>query len=98
MRKRDEESYKSWADRVAMYEKGVALQKLAEGEPLEKVMEDMSRRITQKLLHPVIQVIKESNVKTYDIEASKKQYEESYLNIRKPVADHVDGNLFDNSK
>lgn len=90
------ESYDSWANRVAMYEKGVALQRLATGEPLEKVMEDMSKRITQKLLHPVMQEIKNSSVSTYDAEKSRKDYEDA-MKYHKPVADHVDGNLFDNS-
>jgi glutamyl-tRNA reductase len=81
-----------------MYEKGVALQRIAEGEPLEKVMEDMSRRITQKLLHSVIKAVKDSSADSYSNEESKKQYEEAYLKNRVPVADHVDGNLFDNSK
>jgi len=92
------ESYESWANRVSMYEKGVALQRIAEGEPLEKVMEDMSRRITQKLLHSVIKAVKDSSADSYSNEESKKRYEEAYLKNRVPVADHVDGNLFDNSK
>jgi glutamyl-tRNA reductase len=98
MRINEGESYESWANRVSMYEKGVALQRIAEGEPLEKVMEDMSRRITQKLLHSVIKAVKDSSADSYNNEESKKRYEEAYLKNRVPVADHVDGNLFDNSK
>jgi glutamyl-tRNA reductase len=98
MRINEGESYESWANRVSMYEKGVALQRIAEGEPLEKVMEDMSRRITQKLLHSVIKAVKDSSADSYSNEESKKRYEEAYLKNRVPVADHVDGNLFDNSK
>lgn len=96
MRINDGESYESWASRVSMYEKGLALQRIAEGEPLEKVMEDMSRRITQKLLHSVVKAVKDSSASSYDAEESKKRYQEVYLNSHKPVADHMDGNLFDN--
>jgi glutamyl-tRNA reductase len=49
-----DESYESWCQRVKMYEHGHALQRLARGENIEVIMQDMSHRIEKKLLHPLI--------------------------------------------
>lgn len=57
------ESFESWSNRVVLFEKGRALQKLARGDDIEIVMEDMSRRIIGKLLYPVFQSIKEASPK-----------------------------------
>ena len=53
MKPNPDESYESWCQRVKMYEHGFALQRLAKGENIEIIMEDMSRRIEEKLLHPL---------------------------------------------
>jgi hypothetical protein len=49
----------------------------------------------QKLLHPLYDEIRKSSNTTYDAEASRKDYYEKYLKNRDPVADHVEGQLFD---
>ena len=54
MKPNPDESYESWCQRVQMYEHGHALQRLAKGENIEVIMQDMSRRIEEKLLHPLI--------------------------------------------
>jgi hypothetical protein len=54
-----DESYESWCQRVKMYEHGLALQRLAKGEAIEIIMQDMARRIEEKLLHPLLK--KEQN-------------------------------------
>lgn len=95
MRKREDESYEEWCKRVEMYEHGFALQRIAEGVPAEQVLEEMSRRMTQKLLHPIYDELRKSSITAYDVEASRKQYEEKYLKNRTPVADHVEGQIFD---
>ena len=95
MKQREGESYEDWAKRVQMYEHGWAMQRIAEGNTVDSVLEDMSKRITQKLLHPLYKEISKSIISTYDAEAGKKEYEEKYLKYRTPVADHVEGQLFD---
>jgi len=53
MKPNPDESYESWCQRVRLYEHGHALQRLAKGEDIEIIMKDMSRRIEEKLLHPL---------------------------------------------
>jgi hypothetical protein len=59
MRRNPNESYESWCQRVRMYEHGLALQRPAKGENIEIIMQDMARRIEEKLLHPLLK--KEQN-------------------------------------
>jgi glutamyl-tRNA reductase len=94
MKPRPDESYQSWAERVRMFEQGSAMQKLAQGEDADLVIERMARRIMDKLMHPVYSAIRES-VKTGDLEESRKSYKEKYLDHNAPKADHVDGQIFD---
>jgi glutamyl-tRNA reductase len=89
MKPRNEESYASWAERVRMFEHGRALQRIAQGEDAGLVMEDMARRIMEKLMHPVIKHIQEVKVSEYDPENSRKEYEENYLKKYGPKADHI---------
>lgn len=88
------ENYEAWASRASMFEKGKALQRIANGESVEVVMEDMARRLTEKLLHPVFKSIRETAVSDYDPAKNRAQYEEN-MKYHSPVADQVDGNLFD---
>ena len=98
MRKDKDESYEEWVSRVKMYEQGIAMQKLARGEDPDKVLEEMSKRIVDKALHPVYLAIRESFITDYDSEKSRKEYEEKFLKDHIPVADHVGEDFFDNSK
>lgn len=89
MRKRPDETMESWAARVEMFEKGRALQRIASGDDPDIVIEDMSRRIVDKLLHPILNAIHKSIPDNYDVEKNRREYDE----IMKPVgkaADHVD--------
>ena len=96
MKKLERESYESWSNRVRMYEHGYAMQRMALGENVEKVLEDMANRILEKLLHPLYGEIKAATAQTYDAEKSKAEYQEKYLDIRGgPVADQIDGEIFD---
>jgi hypothetical protein len=40
MRKLEDESYEDWLDRIDLFERGVALQRLAKGENMDIVLED----------------------------------------------------------
>jgi len=85
------ESMEAWAARVEMFEKGRALQRIAQGDDPALVMEDMSRRIMEKLLHPILNAIRESVPDDFDMEKSRREYEEIMKNVEK-AADHVDIN------
>ena len=90
MKPNTDESYESWASRVRMFEHGAALQKIAQGEDIDTVMERMSRKIMEKLLHPVYKSIAASANYNYDQEKSKQEYQERYINQVPRAADHVD--------
>jgi glutamyl-tRNA reductase len=81
------EDYATWLERVRMYEYGVALQQIASGEPADKVLEAMSKRMIQKGLHPLLKAIQDVPT-NYDSEESRKRYEE-IMRTRGPVADHI---------
>ena len=96
MKKLENESYESLANRVRMYEHGYAMQRIAQCENTDKVLEEMATRLLEKLLHPLYGEIKEATAQNYDAEQSKKEYTEKYLNLRgNPVADQIDGEIFD---
>jgi glutamyl-tRNA reductase len=90
MRIQPNETLEQWADRVQKYEHGHALMRIAQGDNVELVLEEMSRRIVDKLKHPILDAIRKSSVSEYDLEKSKKSYEETYLSKMSPRADHVE--------
>jgi glutamyl-tRNA reductase len=90
MRIQPNETLEQWADRVQKYEHGHALMRIAEGDNVELVLEEMSRRIVDKLKHPILAALRNSNVSDIDLEQSKKSYEENYLSKMSPRADHVE--------
>jgi glutamyl-tRNA reductase len=81
------ESFEEWLDRVQKFEYGLALQRIANKEPIEKVLEDMSRRMVEKGLHPIFKAIREPST-NYNVEESRKSYEE-YMKKFGPKPDHV---------
>jgi glutamyl-tRNA reductase len=89
IRIKPDETFEEWVDRVRKYEYGFALQRIATGDDPFKVMEDMSKRMLQKIMHSVYTVIKDSVGISIDMEESKKRYKENYLDRVSPVADHV---------
>ena len=88
MKLKEGENFESWSRRVEMYEKGVALQRIAEGEDELQVIEDMSRRITQKLMHPIFKILHEPKI-PFDISKHRKEYEKA-LNGKTLGADHME--------
>lgn len=83
------ESMESWASRVQMFETGRAMQKIAQGEDIDAVLEDMSRRIIEKLMHPMLKALGEQEISNFNSEQSSKKYIEIMKNVAK-AADHVD--------
>ena len=53
------ESYEQWLERVRQLEYGIALQRIAKGDTVEEVMEDMSRRIIEKTLYPILKALRD---------------------------------------
>jgi len=84
-----DETFEEWVERVRKYEYGFALQQIAVGEDPMKVMDNMARRMAQKIMHPVYKAIKDSSVLSIDMEESRRKYEENYVNKVSRVADHV---------
>jgi 3-hydroxyacyl-CoA dehydrogenase len=90
MKPNPDESYESWCQRVRMYEHGAALQRLAQGEDIAVIMQDMSRKIEEKLLHPLYKMVERQYQNEYNPEQAKQNYREQYLDRTKPAADHVE--------
>jgi hypothetical protein len=89
MRIKPDESIVDWAKRVQQYEYGYALQQVAKGQDVNVVMEAMSARIVQKMMHPMVKALQiGTEISTEEFEKGKTQYNEAYAK-RGPVADHV---------
>ena len=86
MTPRPDESYQSWAERVRMFEHGRAMQRIAQGEDVNVVMEDMARRIVDKMLHPIYRAL--HAIPEMDLEESRRTYTETMAKVG-PAADHV---------
>lgn len=61
MQKKSNETDEEWLKRVHLHEYGRALQQLAAGMPVNEIMDIMSHRIVNKMLHSKIDNIKKSN-------------------------------------
>jgi glutamyl-tRNA reductase len=95
MKPHPNESIESWSERVRMFEHGRAMQRIAQGEDINLVMEDMARRITDKMLHPIYKAL--HTAEPIDLAESRKSYIEKMSRIG-PSADHVEGQLFDKTE
>lgn len=89
MKYNSNEPIEQWAERVSLHEYGEAIKQIAAGQDIDLVMEAMSVRIVQKLKHPMLTQIKEWGKSTYDATLSRQNYKKAYLDISKPVADHM---------
>jgi glutamyl-tRNA reductase len=87
MKYNPEETYEKWAERVRMYEQGHAMQRIAKGESTDVVLEEMARRIMEKLIHPIIKHIQEVKVTEFDTGA--ESYRKNYIEKFGPKADHI---------
>ena len=90
MKPKENESYESWADRVRMFEHGRAMQMIAQGEDVVQVLDNMSRRIVEKMLHPIYKELR--IVVDFDLEEHRRKYTE-IMNSVGPAADHIDDTL-----
>lgn len=63
------------------------LRKVKNGLDPEDAAEELARRITKKILHPIICELKKPQ--EYDIEKDKREYEENYIKKYSKVADHM---------
>ena len=53
MRYDPKQSYEDWASRVRLFEQGAAMQRIALGEDLDKVMQKMAKNINQPVAYPI---------------------------------------------
>ena len=90
LRIRPDESFESWASRVNEFELDRACKRISKGKDVNLVLEEMSKAISNKLLHPILNAIHDStDTVVYDVQASKKVYEETYIKKIGPHSDHV---------
>ena len=89
MRKNKNESIEVWASRVEMFEKGRAMQRIAKGDDPIEVVEDMSRRIIDKMLYPILKSFDQPKMSNAAVDESRKKYEKIMKNVGK-AADHID--------
>ena len=81
------ENYDIWLCQIYDHELKVAKAKLLKGIPIDVVLEEMSKRIIKKMLHPILTEL--NNIPdNYNIEESKKSYNEA-MKHNSPAADHV---------
>ena len=83
------ETLESWSQRVRTYEQGRALMHLAQGHDPVTVMTETSRRIMNKLQHPLIESIHQGVVDAYQPESSLEQYRKNYIERFGPKPDHI---------
>jgi glutamyl-tRNA reductase len=90
MRYDPKQSYEDWASRVRLFEQGAAMQRIALGEDLDKVMQKMAKNITDKMLHPILKAIHEDSSKI-DLEKFERDKLNYYNTMKRvgPNADHV---------
>jgi len=88
LRIQPDESFESWANRVNEYEIARACKRLAKGEDIDLVLEEMSKAVSQKLLHPILNIIRDSASGSFDAETNRKSYDECMKHIG-PRADHI---------
>ena len=83
------ETLESWASRVEMFEKGRAMQRIAKGDDPIEVVEDMSRRIIDKMLYPILKSFDQPKMSNAAVDESRKKYEEIMKNVAR-APDHID--------
>lgn len=88
MKYNPEESYEVWVQKVEAHEKSLAMKRLANGDPPEEVLEDMGRRLMEKMLHPIFKSLIPPKPTAEEIAESRKRYEETMKMIG-PRPDHI---------
>ena len=93
--KYNNETMAEWAEKVRRFEYGRALQRLANGDPPEQVIEQMANRIMEKMKHPIMSALTVPKPTEAQIAEWRRNYEEKYVKNMAPRADQIDGNIFD---
>jgi glutamyl-tRNA reductase len=95
MRIKPNETIEEWAKRVQQFEYGFALQQLAKGADVHVVMEAMSSRITEKLMHPIFTAVNDlaKEIDPYNADTAVAHYKKEYLDKVKPAPDHIEDSL-----
>jgi glutamyl-tRNA reductase len=70
-----EYTIEQWAEMVYDHELAQARADIAAGADADSVLEQMSKRIRDKMVLPHIQKIKQEKASTFDAEASRRSYE-----------------------
>ena len=68
---------------------------LLKSEQGEDCLDEFSKRIMKKLLHPLYNLILEQTKTPFDIESNRREYDLHYSSKNRPVADHMDKEKFD---
>lgn len=85
-----DETYEQWVSRCQKFEYERAIQELNLGKDVSIILEQLSVKLTAKLLHPLYGYILEDYELPYDSTVGCKQYEEYFrLKNLKPKADHI---------
>lgn len=92
MRYKPNETMEEWSQRVLFFEYGIALTRMAtKEENIQVILDEMGKNITNKLTHPILNLLKESanlNVEE-ELKQSRIRYKEQYLDRFGPKADHL---------
>ena len=92
MKYKQGETLESWGDRVRLYEYGYALQELANGKDTQEVMATMAKRITDKMMHPILVTMNNKDLSESDriaLEESRNRYQREYLDRFGVKPDHI---------
>lgn len=84
------EEFKDWIEYARTLELTLALDHIKHGKPVEEIIKQFSSRLTEKMLFPLTQYIKLSELTNYNSEQGLQEYKEYFelKNIR-PKSDHV---------
>jgi glutamyl-tRNA reductase len=82
------QSYEEYANDMKRIEMEIALDKIKSGKSIEEVLISYSKRLTDKLIHPIIVSMKKNSLSNYDPEKSREEYFKKFKGDG-PKADHV---------
>ena len=87
-RMESKDQYLEWVEQIQIAEIKKARKHIARGKDIDQVLEAFSRSLMNKLLHPIIQEIRNVPVDLDALEQSKVAYFEK-MKIVGPRADHI---------
>lgn len=73
-------TYEDWCEYARKQEFNRALKALKANQPIEKILEEMSFRIINKLAHPLHKIVEDDFICEYVSDKSIKSYEDNYIN------------------